>query len=154
MHMHVYYIQICLFTSSAYVSIRQHTPAYVSIRQHTSAYVSIRQHTSAYVSIQSPRCFKTASCSVSSADGASEKGREKKLFFICCPSSAAPFCTCIRQHMSAYVSIRQHATAYVSMRQHTSAYVSMRQHALACVSIRQHASAYVSMRRHTVSSNG
>jgi hypothetical protein len=49
MYMHAYYIQICLFASSAYVSIRQHTSAYVSIRQHTSAYVSIRQHTSAYV---------------------------------------------------------------------------------------------------------
>jgi len=36
-------------TTSAYVSIRQHTPAYVSIRQHTPAYASIRQHTSAYL---------------------------------------------------------------------------------------------------------
>ena len=41
-----------LADTSAYVSIRQHTPAYASIRQHTSAYVSIRQHTSAYVSIR------------------------------------------------------------------------------------------------------
>ncbi len=31
-----------LYTTSAYVSIRQLTSAYVSIRQHTSAYVSIR----------------------------------------------------------------------------------------------------------------
>jgi hypothetical protein len=36
--------------TSAYVSIGQHTSAYVSMRQHT-AYVSIRQHT-AYVSIR------------------------------------------------------------------------------------------------------
>jgi hypothetical protein len=43
-------------TTSAYVSIRQHTPAYVSIRQHTPAYASIRQHTSAYVSIRQHTC--------------------------------------------------------------------------------------------------
>jgi hypothetical protein len=30
---------ICDLSTSAYVSIRQHTSAYVSIRQHTSAYV-------------------------------------------------------------------------------------------------------------------
>jgi hypothetical protein len=62
----------CFFTStSASVSIRQHTSAYVSIRMltagtcnfsSTSAYVSIRQHTSAYVSIRHRRQQTYAHC--------------------------------------------------------------------------------------------
>jgi hypothetical protein len=83
--------------TSAYVSIRKHTPANVSIRPprqmhaacarlHTSAYASIRQHTSAYVLLS--RC--------------------------------APDRRSISKHTPAYVSIRQHTSSCRSIRQHTS----------------------------------
>ena len=133
----------------AYVSICPHTSAYVSIRQHTSAYVSIRQqasvrqHTSAYcfflwliTSIKTsrydssvvrhpPRPFVPAYVSIRPHTSADEQIR-----LVCCPSSAAPFCTCIRQHTSAYISIRQHTTRLLSVIHrallylHTSAYGS------------------------------
>jgi hypothetical protein len=88
-------------STSAYVTIRQHTSA--SMRPRTSAYVSIRsQHTSAYAAYVSW--------------GGAGRGY-----------GAAPRLP----HASAYVSIRQHTLAYVTIRgerRHTSAYVSIRQH--------------------------
>ena len=46
-------------TSSAYVSIKT-TSAYVSMRQHTSAYAHIRPHTSAYVRV--PERYEHFAC--------------------------------------------------------------------------------------------
>jgi hypothetical protein len=150
--------------TSAYVSIRQHTPAYVSM--HTcggggrstgrlaSRGVARREHAgsrekSRRASALSPRAathlHTTAYVSIRQHTSAEESRRASALSPRCYPPADGR----IRQHMSAYVSIRQHTSAYVSRRQHTSAYVSIRQHASAYVSIRQHASAYVSIRQHT-----
>jgi hypothetical protein len=71
--------------TSAYASVRQHTPAYVGIQtagsDSTPAYVSLRQLTSAYASIR----------------------------------QHTPAYASIRQHTSAYVSIRQHTSAHASI---------------------------------------
>jgi hypothetical protein len=98
-------------TSSAYVSIRQHTSAGFSIRQHTSAYVSIRQHTSAHVST-----------------------RQHTSAYVCMRQRTSAYVS-IRQHTSAHGSIRQHKGEYISICQHTSAYVSIRHRTSAYVSI-------------------
>ncbi len=77
--------------------ISQDTSAYVSIRQHTPAYVSIRQHTSAYGRISSPMLHMC---------------RHTVIHVSSYYKSAY---VSIRQHTSAYVSIRQHTV--VSHRQ-------------------------------------
>jgi hypothetical protein len=85
-----------LASTSAYISMRQHTRAYVSIRGGwplraarasrgaTSAYASIREHTRAYVSM------REHTWRMASESGARES--------------------------RSYVSIRQHSSAYVSIR--------------------------------------
>ncbi len=98
--------------TSAYVSIRQHTPAYASMRQHASAYFSMRQHTSACVS---KRCWQHKSAYM--------VWRFRGMLPCGTPRARVGLLS-VCHHTSAYVSIRQH-TAYDSIRQHTSAYVSV-----------------------------
>jgi hypothetical protein len=153
------------------------------MRDTTSAYVSIRQHTSAYVSVQltagfrNPKCptheppppapfppphspcatppthsptrqftSVAADCSHHSSRLPASKACQQlvKLSEACqqqvkllAPLLALACWEGVRQHTSAYVSIRQHTSAYVSIRQHTSAYVSIRQQISAYVSIRE-----------------
>ena len=124
--------------TSAYISMRQHTPAYVSIRPRflffkgsavlTSAYVSIRQHTSVDVRLQrqyeereqavtppSPQ-GERAGCNASLGGGAGCNASLSSAF----QGSSSKAALRLRQHTSAYVSIC--TSAYVSIRQHTSAY--------------------------------
>jgi hypothetical protein len=122
---------------------------------HTSAYVSIRQHTPAYVSCTPVRGIWRVCASYSRAReelvcqrsvplAASEHSRRTET------TGPPPAYVSIRQHPSAYVSIRQHSSAFVSIRQHTtSAYVCIRLHTSAYVCIRLHSSAYVCIRQHT-----
>ncbi len=147
-------------TTSAYVSIRQHTSAYadalvnyVSIRQHTSAYasirpvneradalvnyVSIRQHTSAHASIRpvNERADALVNLQPSTSCAASAGIRNATT-----PNATLALHAARRNGDSDEVCLRlerqqdsRRAVASIKRRPYTSA----------CVSIRPHTSAYV-----------
>jgi hypothetical protein len=123
-----------LYTSVAYVSIRQHQS------RHTSAYVSIKQ---ALLTMQINGGGVCLVARVVQRNGVFSIFARGRIFVRVVPRPTNLRRT--RQHPSASVSIREHTWAYVSMR----AYLR-RIHARGIsVSSRQHTSAYVSIREHT-----